>query len=98
MTLTVEGSGKARAIERLTDAIGANRQEALCPVPVRRAAGIDIGGKDKFVVSQIGRGQALQAINIGNLIRRSHAAIATGCAQEAGATDREREILCGKTG
>src|SRR5215813_6414350 len=84
-------SAVERSGERTTDR--ADRHEALPAVPGLGHARVDIVGEDEILVEQIAgrRADALQAVNVGDLVGRRRGAVAALGAQERAA--REAEIL-----
>ncbi len=63
----------------------ADGEEAGAAVPQRAAGGVDVVGQDEAAARQAGRRQALQAVDIGDAVRRGGAAIAAQRAHEGGA-------------
>ncbi len=82
MTLSVQAS--CEGVE-----VAAERIEALVGVPGRGAAGIDIVGQNISVAQHATAADALQTVNIGDLIRRGAAAIAGQRADEGAASKAE---------
>ena len=64
------------------------RHKAGAGVPAGRAPGIDIAGQNIVLVVDL-LAHALQAIHVGDLVRRRHAAIAAGGAQKGGVANAE---------